>query len=133
MPDPGFRVDLGLLVTWNHNTQTPHVIDTLSTLRWWNKAEYDLLTLWVQEVHAHVGSHDLNVTLHNAVLNPAEFAKQLRHLGWHVYYYEDKHGLYAKDGKLQTADLGSYHNYGKRWGLIVAPYCDRLLMWRLIK
>ena len=123
------KLDLGLL--WNHDSQVPMNLN-LSQRLWqshnpeWRKLK--ILLEWCTEVHhAQQSVQTLEETWRLMFVRPHKFAQQLRALGWCVYYYRDQAGI------DHVSDFMAYVNYGKRWGLIVAPYCGRLTAWRLMQ
>lgn len=81
---------------------------------------------WVKEVHdQETPNTPIDATLQHAVRNMGEFAQKLRKLDWQVYHYKER------DELKKMIEIGLYRKAGHEWGLIVAPYCDRLTAWRL--
>lgn len=123
------KLDLGLL--WNHDSQVPLSLNNCQSLMQSHEPEWrklNILLEWCTEVNqAQHSVQTLEETWRHMFVHPQTFARQLRALGWCVYYYQDQAGLDL------VPDFMAYVNYGKRWGLIVAPYCGRLTAWRLMQ
>lgn len=85
---------------------------------------WQLLKYWATELQQVQGLSEHQVW-HTCMHERSHFAHALRQLDWRVYYYRDAHGV---DG---INDAALHYNYGRRWGYIVAPYCEKFVFWRL--
>ena len=132
MHPESLKLDLGLIVSHDQsqNLWSPMSMEQVLMLSDGSNPEWRkmrILVDWCREVNQAHGPRHLDHTWHHMLMNPHKFAQQLRALGWCVYHYRDREGL------DHVPDFMAYVNYGKRWGLIVAPYCARLTAWRLMQ
>jgi hypothetical protein len=121
----GFRVDMSELQLYDPML---HTLRFISSATAWSRLaqlpEWKLLNTWHQELSAHL-RQDSEQIWHMCMHERKQFAHTLRELGWRVYHYSDAHGLEG------ITDATLHYNYGRRWGYIVAPYCEKFVVWRL--
>lgn len=120
------KIDMGLLMRYDDRLQIRETLNWTSLNIWsTSRIEYQLLRDLVQETHENYPKKDVSITWVESMMNPTGFAKQLRQLDWCAYYWRDAHGL------DNISDFNTYLTYGKRWGIVLAPYCSRLTAWRI--